>query len=298
MSAGNVGGLRVAVVLASAGRPALVGEIAHDLERQTYPISERLLSVPDAASVPSDLPDGWQTVTGSKGLAAQRNTALDALADEADVVVFFDDDAVPRDDYVAHVVAYFDAHADVVGVTGRVLLDGAAHSVGEVSRADALQALAESASEQSEPSGAPSRTLYGCNFAFRRDLVPEIRFDERLPLYSWLEDHDFARRLMGRGALAGISDAVIVHRGAGSGGRTNHVRLGYSQFMNPVYLHRSGSFPLWLSAWEIFRPTAKNIAYSVGGSQSTWRRERVRGNALALGDVVRGRITPERITEL
>lgn len=286
-----------AVILASAGRAQLVGEVMVDLAAQTYPLVARILSVPDEASVPSPLPEGWTVVTGARGLAAQRNRGLDELGD-ADVVFFFDDDAVVRADYVERAVAILDKTPELVGLTGRVLLDGAAHSSGEVSRDESVSAVEASWSDPATGDFTRSRTLYGCNFAYYRSRVPDIRFDPRLPLYSWLEDHDFARRLMRSGVLGRVDDCVIVHRGASSGGRTNHVRLGYSQFMNPVYLRTVGSFPLWLSVWEIFRPTAKNVAYAVAGPQKAWRRERVRGNLMGLRDAIRGRIEPERITQL
>ena len=132
----------------------------------------------------------------------------------------------------------------------------------------------------------------------RLSAAPHLRFDARLPLYSWLEDHDFARRLMKIGKLAEVDDCVIVHRAAASGGRKAHLRLGYSQVMNPVYLNRKGSFPAWLAAQQIFRPVAKNIALSMAGPSRSWRRERLRGNGTAVCDIVRGQITPERIVEL
>jgi hypothetical protein len=169
---------------------------------------------------------------------------------------------------------------------------------GEVGRDAAAAALAASAAQPIRGCWRPTRELYGCNFVVRVAGARQLRFDERLPLYSWLEDHDFARRLMRRGVLGAVDDCVMVHRAAASGGRQAHVRLGYSQVMNPVYLARKGSFPLWLAAQQIFRPTAKNVVLSAGGTSAPWRRERLRGNALAARDVVRGRITPERIVDL
>jgi hypothetical protein len=68
--------------------------------------------------------------------------------------------------------------------------------------------------------------------------------------------------------------------------------------MNPVYLNRKGSFPAWLAAQQVFRPVAKNLALSALGPATSWRRERLRGNTTAALDVVRGRITPERIVDL
>jgi hypothetical protein len=68
--------------------------------------------------------------------------------------------------------------------------------------------------------------------------------------------------------------------------------------MNPVYLARKGSFPLWLAAQQIFRPVAKNVLLSVVGRSKTYRRERLRGNRMALIDIVCGRISPERIVDI
>jgi GT2 family glycosyltransferase len=288
----------VAVVLASAGRPELLAEAVRTCSAQCEVDFEGVVSVPDERSLPGDrsVLDGWRIVTGVRGLAAQRNAALDALGGDVDLVAFFDDDAVLRSDYLAGAVRFFDDHPDVLGLTGNVLIDGA--TSGEVDRAVADSALARSAARAASGGWRPTRELYGCNFVVRVSGAPHLRFDERLPLYSWLEDHDFARRLKRIGMLADVDDCVIVHRAASSGGRQAHVRLGYSQMMNPVYLARKGSFPLWLAAQQIFRPVAKNALLAVAGSSAAWRRERLRGNGKALCDIVRGRITPERIVDL
>jgi GT2 family glycosyltransferase len=287
----------VAVVIASAGRPALLAEAIETCRAQRDVTFTGVVSVPDERSLPDDmsLPPDWRIVTGVRGLAAQRNAALDALPG-VDVVAFFDDDAVLRPDYLCRAVAFLDTHPDVLGLTGRVLLDGA--TTGEIDRTVAADALIRSAAASATGGWRPTRELYGCNFVVRVSAAPDLRFDARLPLYSWLEDHDFARRLYKRGTLAKVDDCVIVHRAAASGGRQSHLRLGYSQVMNPVYLHRKGSFPFWLAAQQVVRPVAKNVVLSATGSAVSWRRERLRGNMLAARDVTRGRLTPERITSL
>ncbi|WP_375422742.1 glycosyltransferase family 2 protein [uncultured Friedmanniella sp.] len=289
--------LRAAIVLASAGRPALLGEALRSCAGQQGVDFQLVVSVPDEASLPADphTLEGVRVVSGTRGLAAQRNAAL-AVLNDVDVVAFFDDDAVLRPDYLAQALRFFERHPEIVGLTGRVLLDGAVS--GEVPRDVADDALSASAAEAPAGRWRSARELYGCNFVVRVDRAPDLRFDSRLPLYSWLEDHDFARRLMRVGPLAKVEDCVIVHRAAASGGRQSHTRLGYSQVMNPVYLNRKGSFPLWLAVDQIYLRVAKNLALSVAGPSSTWRRERLRGNMMAAGDALRGRITPERITEL
>ena len=285
---------RLAVVLASAGRPTLLAEALRTCSAQVGVTYLGVVSVPDESSLPSDgaLLAGWRVVTGTRGLAAQRNAGLDVIGD-ADLVAFFDDDTVLRSDYLLNAVRFLDQHPEVAALTGRVLRDGA--TTGEVPVDEAAEALAASATEALTGTWRGTRELYGCNFVVRAPVARSERFDERLPLYSWLEDHDFARRCMRRGSLAKVDDCVIVHRAAASGGRQAHRRLGYSQLMNPVYLLRKGSFPLWLAAWEIFRPVAKNMLYA---ASLPWRRERLAGNLMAAADVIRGRLTPERIRQL
>ena len=287
----------VAVVLASAGRPELLADALRSCATQQDVEFRGAVSVPDEASLPADrsLLEGWRVVTGTRGLAAQRNAGLDAV-EGADVVAFFDDDAVARPDYLAMAIHFLDEHPEFLGLTGRVLLDG--KITGEIDRDRTRRAIARSVAAGRSGRWQESRELYGANFVVRTGRVPNMRFDERLPLYSWLEDHDFARRLRRIGRLAQVDDCVIVHRAAASGGRQNHRRLGYSQVMNAVYLARKGSFPTWLAAQQIFRPVAKNVVLSTTGAAASWRRQRLRGNLLAARDVVRGRITPERIAEL
>ncbi|RZU34081.1 glycosyltransferase family 2 protein [Blastococcus saxobsidens] len=285
----------VVVLLASAGRPGLLGEVVADLGRQTWQDFTLVLSVPDADSLPSTpLPENAIVVYG-RGLAAQRNAGLDAVP-EATHIFCFDDDAVVREDYLEQALAFFECCPDAVALTGRVLVDGATGE--EVSREASEQALATSRLEPPGGRWESSRELYGCNFAFRPDALAGQRFDARLPLYSWLEDHDFARRAMRHGLLARVEDCVIVHRGVKSGGRVAHERLGYSQVMNPAYLHHVGSFPLWLTLHETLPRVGKNALRSVRSTERSWRRERFRGNLRAAVDVAHRRFTPERVLEI
>jgi GT2 family glycosyltransferase len=286
---------RIAVLLASAGRPGLLGDVLADLERQTRRDFTLVVSVPDLDSLPGRPLPGGTLLARARGLAAQRNAALAAVP-EATHVFCFDDDAVIREDYLERAMAFFDEHPEVVALTGRVLLDGATGD--EIPRARAARALVGSLADPLSERWTPSRQLYGCNFAFRPGSLGGERFDARLPLYSWLEDHDFARRAMRHGTLAKVEDCVIVHRGVKSGGRVAHERLGYSQVMNPAYLHHVGSFPLWLTMYETLPRLGKNVVRSIRGAEAGWRRERLRGNLRAAADVARRRFTPERILEL
>lgn len=289
--------LSLAVVIASAGRPELLTEVLGSLAAQDGIAFQVVVTVPDESSLPRDstMLDGIRVVTGKRGASAQRNAGLDSL-ENVDVVAFFDDDSVLRPDWLRRAVDFLAQNRSVVGLTGKVVLDGAVS--GEIPRDVAARALEISAAQPVSGMWRLWSELYGCNFAYRMDRAPHLRFDERLPLYSWLEDHDFARRLMRIGDLAKVDDCVIVHRAAASGGRQSHVRLGYSQVMNPVYLYTKGSFTLALALTHFGRRVAKNVALSFFGSARHLRRERLHGNALALHDIARRRITPERILDL
>lgn len=118
-----------------------------------------------------------------------------------------------------------------------------------------------STGESMTGSWSPTQSLYGCYFGDRMSAAPELRFDNWLPLYSWLEDLDFSRRLLRIGCLARVDDAVIGHRGVKSRGRTQHARFGYSRMMNPLYLHRVGSFSLRLALRQIVLPCSKKSFY-------------------------------------
>ena len=286
---------QVAVILASAGRPTLLADVISDLSHQTIQFT-LVLSVPDDASLPPAhrIPDGAVLVR-ARGLAAQRNAGLEGVPD-AEFVFFFDDDAVVRSDYLERGVRFFEDHPEVNGLTGRVLLDGATGA--EIPRAKADNAIAQSLRTPIGHRHEPSKELYGCNFAFRVAGSGGEVFDPRLPLYSWLEDHDFARRLMRYGSLAKVEDCVIVHLGTKSGGRTAHQRLGYSQVMNPMYLWHRRSFSLNLALKETVFRVAKNLIRSLIGEEKQWRRLRFKGNLLALADLLRGRFTPERISNI
>jgi hypothetical protein len=91
-----------------------------------------------------------------------------------------------------------------------------------------------------------------------------------------------------------VATARGVHLGAKSG-RTSGKRLGYSQVMNPVYLARKGTYPWKRALRSISRHLAINLVRSVRPEAWVDRRGRLLGNGLALIDLCRGRIVPERI---
>jgi hypothetical protein len=76
------------------------------------------------------------------------------------------------------------------------------------------------------------------------------------------------------------------------------VTLGYSQIANAVYLARKGTVPRSHLAHLVVKNLLSNSLRSLRPEPFVDRRGRLLGNILALADLVRGRISPERILAL
>ena len=294
-------GLSIAIGIATRGRPAILLETLADLAHQSRPAAGILVAYLD----PGDIGDAPQRfpdvcfVQGSGGSCAQRNHLLHAAADRFDLIFFMDDDFYLHRDYLLRMEQVFASRPAVVGATGRVIADGAKGPglAGEYARAT-LRSLPEAPTLAQEPALSAFNT-YGCNMAFRMAALRThgVRFDEDLPAYAWYEDIDFSRRLLPFGELVCVPGAQGVHLGV-KVGRTSGKRFGYSQVANPVYLARKGTYP-WRNACEsIVRNVVANLFRSLAPESYVDRRGRVRGNLLALWDLLRGRMRPDRILEM
>ncbi|QCK87819.1 glycosyltransferase family 4 protein [Phreatobacter aquaticus] len=288
---------RIAAVVATLGRPEVVSRtVRHLLATQALKPSTVIVSCADVSDA-GDLADlaGVTILTGPTGLPRQRNTALDALPADTDIVAFFDDDFVADADWLAAAARTFHDEPTVVGFTGHVLADGIK---GPGIAFDEAARIVATADPKSDWTWIEPYSPYGCNMAFRASSIGDLRFDGRLVLYGWLEDRDFAAALARKGGrLVKCADARGVHMGV-KGGRVRGERLGYSQVANPVYMLRKGTMSIPQVADHIFRNLASNVAKAPWPEPFIDRRGRLRGNVLALADVLRGRIEPERAARL
>ncbi len=290
--------MRLAIGIATRGRAVILGEVLADLARQTR-APDRIIVCHVGPDDITDLPARFPAVefiAAPAGLPRQRNAILDA-AGECDAVLFLDDDFLCAPDYVAVTEQVFRAHPECVVTTGTLLADGAKGPGIAVAEGRAI--LAADAPPADPLAVAPHFNGYGCNMALR--LAPlrahALRFDEALPLYAWYEDLDLTRRLGAHGRILRLAGARGVHLGT-KAGRVPGIRLGYSQVANAIYLARKGSYP-WNRA---LRSAARNMAMNIlrSAAPEPWvdRRGRLRGNLLALGDLLRGRMHPMRVMDL
>jgi glycosyltransferase involved in cell wall biosynthesis len=286
--------MKIAIAIATTGRPGIVGEALARFMRLDRKADRLLVVGASQSDAPTEPHDAGFAISPTKGSSAQRNHALDLIGDDADVIVFVDDDFAPAPGFLEGVERLFAEHADIVAASGELIADGATRGGYTFEQADAfISAWRTPIVEQlRDSSGA-----YGCNMAYRRASAPHLRFDENLPLYGWLEDTDFSARYARFGRVVRCNHFAGVHLGVRSG-RVSGVRLGYSQIANPLYLLRKGtaapSFALTLAARNMLSNTVKSIR----PEPDIDRRGRLRGNLLALADVLRGRADPRRILEL
>ncbi len=231
------------------------------------------------------------------GLPRQRNAILEAaIAGGVDVVVFFDDDFLPHADYLAAIERHMQNCPRSVVATGAVLADGIKGPGLTVAAGRAIIARGCA----SIAADAPSFAAYGCNMAVRMQPVQlhGVRFDERLPMYGWQEDVDFSRRLADFGDVMSVGAALGVHLGVKQG-RSSGIRLGYSQVANPLYLSaKRRGYPLRRAISHVASNVAMNVVRSAWPEPYVDRRGRLKGNVLAMRDLIIGAMLPERILEL
>jgi GT2 family glycosyltransferase len=287
--------MRLAIGIATRGRPAILTEVLLELRRQTRAPDRILVCHVGPEDIGERLP-GIEYLTAPAGLPRQRNAIMDAAAD-CDLLLFLDDDFLAAPAYCAVTEAAFAARPGVVVTTGTVIADGATGPGISVPEGRAL--LAADHPPADPVAAAPHFNGYGCNMAFRLATVRAhgIRVDEALPAYGWYEDLDVTRLLGRHGAILRLAGARGVHLGA-KVGRTPGLKLGYSQIANSIYLARKGTYPWNRALRSMARHCAVNLARSPFPEPWADRWGRFCGNMLALADLARGRLHPGRILEL
>jgi GT2 family glycosyltransferase len=291
------GEVQVFVIIATIGRPDLLTKTVGHLRTQSRKPDHVLV----VSVTPEDV-DGLETITdlpvevifSEKGLPRQRNAGLRHIGDSADILVFFDDDFIPAHDYLAKLEEAFTLRPGLVGATGKLMADGI-KSPG-ITFEDGV-AMTRQHRDVNIIQERALPALYGCNLCVRMSAAKGIWFDEALPLYGWQEDVDYSFQLGAQGTLIYTNLLTGVHLGT-KGGRTSGKRLGYSQIANPIYLLRKRTIPPRL-AWRLMsRNFAANLMRCLFPEPYVDRAGRLRGNTLAIIDLISGRLKPQRILDL
>ncbi|MDY6782471.1 MAG: glycosyltransferase family 2 protein [Cyanobacteriota bacterium] len=181
--------MTITVVIPTYRRPKDLTRCLEALKKQTRQADELLVIVRDTDT------ETWQLLktfnsfplalcalaVTEPGLIAALNTGLDAAT--GDIVVFTDDDAVARSDWLARIESYYVSDSCVGGVGGRdyvyrneQLIDGARPVVGRV------QWFGRTIGNHNLGVGDAREVdiLKGVNMSFRRRAIAHLCFDRRL----------------------------------------------------------------------------------------------------------------------
>jgi GT2 family glycosyltransferase len=290
--------IKIAVAIATLGRPQTVSEFLDALGKQTRLPDKLLFSVTSEQDLPqSSSTAEYSVITGSKGLCAQRNRAIAALKDDYDVIIFFDDDYVPSKYALQNIEAVFSQDLDIVGATGNVIEDGIRGPGLSYEDASRIVSDFDAKPNSTDVVMRDVKSLYGCNMAIRCSAIDSLKFDENLPLYGWLEDVDFTNQLLDKGRLVYTNAFSGVHCGVKSA-RSPGIPLGYSQIANPLYMVGKGTRSWQDAMYIISRNFIANHVLCLKPEPWVDRWGRVKGNWLALSHFARGKLSPKFILKM
>ena len=290
---------RIAIIIASTGRPVELGRWVEHVQRQTVKPAVVVYAVVKSTDLPDweKTPEGAKVVVCAPGLPIQRNAALEEITGLCDIVAFFDDDYVPSRFCLEGIDRFFRTHPDVIAANGDLLADGINSPGITYEEASELVTRHDNLPQIEGAILHDLKGLYGCNMVFRAAAIGQERFDEELPLYAWQEDIDFTARVARRGRMVKTTAFRGVHQGV-KGARLPGTRLGYSQIANPVYLVRKGTLRAGDAAKLALKNVLMNHARSLFPEPWIDRWGRCKGNWLAVRDILSGRDHPKNILTL
>lgn len=284
--------------IATTGRATILRDTLHQIASLSDLPDGILICIADkddfVAGAPDSLPLPIKVIKAEKGLCNQRNALLDAVDDDT-ILLFLDDDFLISEGFITATRDFFAAHSDVVMTTGHVLADGILGP--GFSHDEGMKLLTKSSVSQNGFEDVYNG--YGCNMAVRCATIRlhGLRFDPELPRYGWLEDVDFSRRLAQHGRIVKVNAMQGVHLGTKTG-RSRGVPLGYSQIANPIYMIRKGSLSRRRGVYLMLRNVAANLLKITHPEPWVDRAGRLKGNLLAIKDLLTRKIAPTRILEL
>lgn len=300
---------KIILIVATKGRPAEVSMLIEHLSAQNVKPQVVVIvgsSHEDVSSVSAMTSNSFKmavVISDVAGITFQRNEGLrwlirHELLDSDSLVIFFDDDFRPAEDWIQKCSELMEKNIDVVGLTGLVLADGA--QSGAIDEDQSTLFLEGKIPPTPHWASGPQReidSVYGCNMAFRGSVMLQCKFDENLPLYSWQEDRDMTGQVGRFGKVLFVPSCRGVHLGS-KGGRTSGLRFGYSQIANMFYMFRKGTTSSYHLRRFVTRALVSNSARSIYTKRNVDYFGRLRGNLIAIFDLMRGRVDPRRILDL
>jgi len=288
------------VIIASTNRPLIIREAVQSLLEQTLQPREIIISVVKEEDFPyseKDFPSKVRRVISPPGLTIQRNFGFKSLKEKTDFVTYIDDDVILHRDYLANMSEVFAQRQNVVCVMGHLLANGRVTLEEAKALCNSPPDNPNTLKEKYYATAATWGSLYGCNMSFKWDFLEKEQFDERLPLYSEMEDTDMGTRARRCGEVGYYFACVGVHLQTTSG-RINHKKHGFSQIMNAYYLACKGTIPKDNINRYVLKKFIANFVLSFVPQETKKRIGLVSGNMYAIKNILKGNIKPELIKNI
>jgi GT2 family glycosyltransferase len=269
----------------------------HSLLAQSAPPQKIIAVASEGANVERCIQENHKvTLLFDAGSSAhKRNLALPHV--NGKYVFFLDDDIELHRAYLSEATALLDDFPAIVGFSGKLLKDG------NVTRAEAKELISRWRHQEHWRGrlGVENRSaqFLGSNLIIRRSVLIRESFDERLPAYSLGEDYDLWVRAKRYGVTGRYDRCIAVHLRA-SGGRLSARKMAYSHIANHWHFLRKGVSTLPYP-WAYARFVALCIKLpllSLMEMRGARSKEELQGYSEAICDVLRGRSSPSRISDI
>jgi glycosyltransferase involved in cell wall biosynthesis/GT2 family glycosyltransferase len=233
---------RVSVVINTCNRAPWLQRCLASLERQTYKNFEVVVvngpSTDNTDRVLKRFEGRIQTAATTKRMiSVSRNEGI--IHAQGEIIAFLDDDALPAEDWLEHIVAPFCRQrvGAVGGCTFRMNGREIEFRNGLLDEEGFVKWDEPSPGLEYDWQRGMLNTVEGCNCAFRRSALQEIGgFDERIEYYH--DEADVVMRIAAKGYFVEHRPrAVVYHEAAPSAVRKNKFRLNYYPIAkNSVYV--------------------------------------------------------------
>ncbi len=289
--------LTYAVLLPTCNRAGLVEEFLRSLEQQSYPPAEVVVIDQSDDDATQHVFEQWNPAGVAKkyihrkvkSLILARNAALNVCG-AVDLVVFLDDDIELDPQFCRQIVQIFEADHDSRYAGGMGRVDG---WPSQFKPLQAFFGMPHEGDGKFLSSGSPtfphSRKEFceteflsgGCTF-WRRKIIQQYRYDERLSGYGHCDDVDVSYRVSRRHKLF-FQPAAVCFQKKDPPGRQNGRRYRYAWIQNMYYLAQKNGFSMpayfWCVTGHFFRDL---VCFDV---------ERLMGDVSGTWNVVRGKIS-------
>ena len=193
-----------------------------------------------------------------------------------DIIIILDDDVILDKNHIKEIMYVFNNYPaeKIGGVTGNVMSNQPKNSIKRFFSFGmhvfaTMFFLLRYGNGKFQLSGMPTTIrnadkitecefLFGCDMAFRKDVIAEFKFDENFHGYSWGEDDDIAYRVSRKYQNLYTPSAKFVHTGAPSMGGNKYAEMKMG-IENHYYLFRKNlpqnlkhKFAFWWSVVGLF----------------------------------------------